>query len=100
MKNFEFESVGKDIPYEVKDNFFSESSMKILRRMSDYDKKRKQRKRLRLISYAAAILALGVLIGVNFYFQKSKHQIDYVLKHMSDNDVHELEHTVTSDPFY
>lgn len=100
MKKFEFESVGKDIPYDVKDNFFSKSSMKILERISNYEQERRKRKRLILISYAAAILAIGVFIGVNIYSQKSSQRIDYVLKHMSDNDLHKLEHTVTSDPFY
>jgi len=59
-----------------------------------------RRRRVVVMYYAAAVLAIGIVAGIAFYPQKSNQQIDYVLKHVSDNDLQKLEKTVTSDPFY
>ena len=101
MKDFELENVGKDVPYDVPDDFFKRSSDKILGQISGYERKRARKRMIGLaIYYAAAVLTVGLFLGIAFYPHRSNQRIEYVLKHMSNSDLQKLENTVTSDPFY
>jgi hypothetical protein len=100
MKDFEFEKVSKDVPYDVPVDFFKKSSDKILGQISSFERKRARRRIGLVVYYAAAVLTVGIFLGIAIYPHRSNQRIEYVLKHISNSDLQKLENTVTSDPFY
>jgi hypothetical protein len=108
-KEFEFGTIGKEMPYVVEEEFFQRNADYIKEKITKYEQKRAGIKTLRLLFYSAAALilvvfAIGSMVNQNNSFNAnititSTESVDKILGTLSDNDLKQLEIMATTDPF-
>lgn len=105
-EEFDFNNIGKKLPYEVEDGFFDKNADLIQGKIARYEITRRERKIVWLsICRVAAIFIIILLIGVLIRQNRqpadlaATKSVDKILKTLSDDDVKQLEYMATSDPF-
>jgi hypothetical protein len=108
-KEFDFNTVGKKMPYAADEEFFDSNAVLIRNKINGYEKWRSRRKILRILVYnAAAVIVIAFVIGVlvipnrdskEYSFSSSSQSVDKLLQTISNDDLNQLEYIATSDPF-
>jgi hypothetical protein len=110
MKNeFDFDTIGKKMPYVADEEFFDRNAVLISNKITGYEKSRSFKKIMRILVYnAAALIVIAFVIGVlvipnrrskEYSFNSSSQSVDKILQTISNDDLNQLEIIAKSDPF-